>query len=73
MYNLELLRVSEGTFSHWSRLHLQLLVPTNPHWARGVGIDPFFLCIIHKEGLCPSSGEIDRLMMMMMKLYSFYF
>jgi hypothetical protein len=25
---------------------------------------PFSLCVIHKEGLCPSSGGINRLMMM---------
>jgi hypothetical protein len=23
------------------------------------------MCVIHKEGLCPSSGDINRLMMMM--------
>jgi hypothetical protein len=23
----------------------------------------FFLCVIHKEDLCPSSGDINRLMM----------
>jgi hypothetical protein len=22
-----------------------------------------FLCVIHKEGLCPSSGDINRMMM----------
>jgi hypothetical protein len=38
--------------------------PTNPHWARVVGYGPLSLCVIHKEGLCPSSGEIKRLMMM---------
>jgi hypothetical protein len=38
--------------------------PTNPHWARLVGNGPFSLCVIHKEGLCPSSGDINRLMMM---------
>jgi hypothetical protein len=27
----------------------------------------FSLWIIHKEGLCPSSGDINRLMMMMME------
>jgi hypothetical protein len=27
-----------------------------------LGIFPFFLCVIHKEGLCPSSGDINRLM-----------
>jgi hypothetical protein len=32
--------------------------PTNTQWARVVGYGPFFLCIIHKEGLCPSSGNI---------------
>jgi hypothetical protein len=37
---------------------------TNPHWARVVRYGPFSLCIIHKEGLCPSSGDINRLMMM---------
>jgi hypothetical protein len=30
---LKLLHASEGTLSHWSRLHLQSLVPTNPHSA----------------------------------------
>jgi hypothetical protein len=48
-------------------LHLQSLAPTNPHWARVVGYGPFSLCVIHKEGLWPSSVGIDRLMMMMMK------
>jgi hypothetical protein len=28
---LELFRASEGTLSYWSRLHLQLLAPTNLH------------------------------------------
>jgi hypothetical protein len=32
-YILELLRAPEGTLSRWSRLHLQSLVPTNPHRA----------------------------------------
>jgi hypothetical protein len=59
-YYLELLRALEGTLS----LHLQSLAPTNPHWGRVVGYGPFSLCIIHKEGLCPSSGDIKRLMMM---------
>jgi hypothetical protein len=56
MYYVELLRASEGTLSRWSRLHLQSLAPTNPHWARVVGYDLFSLCVIHKEGLCPSNG-----------------
>jgi hypothetical protein len=58
---LALLRASEGILSRWSRLHLQSSA-TNPHWARVVGYGPFS-CIIHKEGLCPSSGDINRLMM----------
>jgi hypothetical protein len=37
--------------------------PTNPHWARVVGYGPFSLCVIPKEGLCSSSGDINRLMM----------
>jgi hypothetical protein len=32
------------------------------------GYGPFFLCVIHKEGLCPISGDINRLMMMMILL-----
>jgi hypothetical protein len=31
-----------------------------------VGYVPFSLWEIHKEGLCHSSGDINRLMMMMM-------
>jgi hypothetical protein len=60
---LELLRASDGTLSRWSRLHLQSLAPTNPHWASVVGYDPFSLCVIHKEGLSPSSGDSNRLIM----------
>jgi hypothetical protein len=28
-----------------------------------LGYGPFFLCVLHKESLCPSSGDINRLMM----------
>jgi hypothetical protein len=48
IYYLELLRASEGTLSRWSRMYLQSLAPTNPHWARVVGCGPFFLWVIHK-------------------------
>jgi hypothetical protein len=34
-----------------------------PALARVVGYGLFSLCVIHKEGLCPSSGDINRLMM----------
>jgi hypothetical protein len=40
----------------------------NPHWARVEAYVPFFLCVIYKEGLCPSSGDINRPMMMMMMI-----
>jgi hypothetical protein len=40
--------------SSWSRLHLQSLASTNPDWARVVG---------YPQDLCPSSGDINRLMM----------
>jgi hypothetical protein len=40
------------------------LAPANPHWARVVGYG-LFLWVIHKEGLCSSSGDINMLMMMM--------
>jgi hypothetical protein len=45
-------------------------IPTNPHWARVVGYGPFSLWVIHKEGLCPSSGEINRLMVTLMMMYN---
>jgi hypothetical protein len=61
IYYLEL-RASEGTSIDWSRLHLQSLAPTNPHWARVEGYGPFSLWVIHKEGLYPSSGDSNRLM-----------
>jgi hypothetical protein len=38
--------------------------PINPHWARVVGHGSLSLCVLHKEGLCPSDGDINRLMMM---------
>jgi hypothetical protein len=47
--------------------HVKPLVRTNPHWARVVGYGPFSLWVIHKEGLCPSSGDINRLMMIRKK------
>jgi hypothetical protein len=45
---------------------LQLLAPTNPHWARVVAYGSFSFWVIYKEGLCPSSGDINRLLMMVM-------
>jgi hypothetical protein len=60
-----LLRASEGTLST-SWLYLKSLAPSNLHWARVVGYGPFSVWVIHKEVLCPSSGDINRLMMMMM-------
>jgi hypothetical protein len=37
------------------------VVSINPHWARVVGYG-LFLCVIRKEGLYLSSGDINRLM-----------
>jgi hypothetical protein len=42
-----------------NQLYLQSLAPTNAHWARVVGYGPFSLWVIHKEGLCFSSGDIN--------------
>jgi hypothetical protein len=67
IYYLEFLRASDGTLSRWSRLHLQSLAPTNLHWARVVGYGPVSLCVIYKEGLCPSSGDINRLLIIIYK------
>jgi hypothetical protein len=36
-----------------------------PQWSRVVGYGPFSLFVIHKKGVCPSSGDIKTLMMMM--------
>jgi hypothetical protein len=66
-YYLELLRASEGTLSRWFQLHFQSLPPTNTHWARVVDYGSFSLCVIHKESLYPSSGDINRLMMRALK------
>jgi hypothetical protein len=62
MYYIELLRASEGTLSRWSQLYVQSLAPTNTHWARVVGYGLFSLRVIHKEGLRPSSGDVNGLM-----------
>jgi hypothetical protein len=36
------------------------------HCTRVMGYGPFSLCEIHKEGLCHSSGDINRLVMMIL-------
>jgi hypothetical protein len=51
---------SEGTLSSKA--------PTNTKWARVAGYGPFCLCVVHKEGLSPCSGDINRLMMLMMMM-----
>jgi hypothetical protein len=56
-------RVTTKIYYLESWLHFQSLAPTNLHWARVVGYGLFFLCAIHKEGLCLSGGDIDGLMM----------
>jgi hypothetical protein len=63
IYYLKLLCASEDTLSRWSCLHLQSLAPTNPHWTRVMFYGPLSLYVIHKEGLCPSNGDTNRLIM----------
>jgi hypothetical protein len=56
--------------------HVKPLVPAafevvsihQPALCPRVGLWPV-LCVIHKEGLCPSSGTINRLMMIKTKGY----
>jgi hypothetical protein len=51
--------------------HVKPLVPNafevvsthQPALGPVVSYGPLSLCVIHKEGLCPSSGDINRLMM----------
>jgi hypothetical protein len=62
IYYLELLRASEGTLSGWSRLQV-VSTHQSPLSPRG-GLWPVLLVIIHKEGLCRRSKDINRLMMM---------
>jgi hypothetical protein len=57
-YLLLLWAASEGTLNCWSRLYLQSLLSTNPHWARVVGYGPFSFWVIHKKDRCPSYGII---------------
>jgi hypothetical protein len=57
------LKTTKGLIAITSEITL-----TNPHWAHVVSYGLFFLWVIHKEGLCPSGGAINRLMMMMMMM-----
>jgi hypothetical protein len=68
IYHLEILSASKGTLRRWFQLHLQSLASTNLNWAYVVGYGPYFLCVIHMEGLCLSRGNINRLMMMSSKV-----
>jgi hypothetical protein len=61
---LDLSPVMSAVVLHSLDILVKYIPPTNPHWARVVGYGPFSLWLIHKEGLCPSSGDINRLMMM---------
>jgi hypothetical protein len=45
------------------KMYFQSLAPTKSQWARVVGYGPFPLCVIHKESLCPSSEDFNKLMM----------
>jgi hypothetical protein len=52
-------------------VYLLSLAATNRHWARVVGYGPFSLWVIDKERLCPSSGGINRLMMIIIIIINF--
>jgi hypothetical protein len=39
-----------------------MLAPTNAHWAHVMDYGPFSLRVLHKEDLCLSCGDINRLM-----------
>jgi hypothetical protein len=54
------------------RFYNDAVFDANPHWARVVGYGPFSLCVIHKEGLCPSCGDIKRLMVVVVYLLPIY-
>jgi hypothetical protein len=61
IYYLEL-HASEGTLSRWVPATIAVVSTHQPVLdPRGYG--PFSLCVIYKEGLSPSSGNINRLMM----------
>jgi hypothetical protein len=38
------------------------VVGIKSHWARVVGYGSFSLRVIHEKGMCPISGDINRLM-----------
>jgi hypothetical protein len=59
-----LYRVPSCFGRHVKMLVQAALAPTILHWVCGVGNGLFSLCVIHKKGLCPSSGDINGLMMM---------
>jgi hypothetical protein len=60
IYYQELLRVSDGTLSRWSRLHLQSLAPINPYWGPHGGLWPVLLiCIIRKACAAAMGTLID--------------
>jgi hypothetical protein len=73
IYYLEILRASESTLRRWSKLNWQSLAPTNPHWIRVLGYGPYFLKIILRKGLRPSSGSINRLMMMIINIMTYIY
>jgi hypothetical protein len=47
-----------------SSVHQKARYAVPSDWARVVGYGPFSLCVIYKEGLRPSSGGINGLVMM---------
>jgi hypothetical protein len=63
--------IGEAYVEQWLMMTMMMKdtpIRTNLHWARVVGCGPFSL-LIHKQGLCSSSGDIVRLMMRVLKRY----
>jgi hypothetical protein len=60
-YYLELLRALDGTLVP---IAFAVVSTHQPALGPRGGLWPVLLSIIHREGLCPSSEGIDRLMMM---------
>jgi hypothetical protein len=60
--------VTKNLLSHVKPLGPVAFAVVNTHQpALGprMGFGPLSLCVIYEEGLCPSSGDINRLMMVM--------
>jgi hypothetical protein len=65
IYGAQLRRKSDLVYIHGKPQRLDLCTTNNDEPALGPRYDLFSLFVIRREGLCPSSGDINRLLMMM--------